>query len=60
MTLTSKMRRQTSGMARLEVGVGDDLGRPGVVDEDVESAVAVHRLVDQTLGLVSSEMSACM
>ena len=44
---------------RLEVGVGDGHGGAGIVDQDVDSAVAFEAVGDETLGLVSSAMSAC-
>ena len=52
MTLTSKMRRHTSGEAASRSSWGMTCGGAGVVDQDVEPAVPGHDLVHQVPGLL--------
>ncbi len=46
-TLTSKIRRQTSGEAASRSEWGITAGGAGIVDQDVEAAVAGDHLIDQ-------------
>ena len=39
------------GVGRLEVAMGDDRGGAGIVDQDVESTVGGHHLLDETGGI---------